>query len=315
MSISAISFSSAKKHKNNKNNIVRNNDKQVNVSVPKNYKIVIKPEEKKLVMTPQIQEDEFVPSEIEESEKAEKASKKDEKAQNKNNQEDKSEASVIEKAKKITRVVMAIIMTALSALGIKEGKDMLEYEPDICSATIGFNSEEHNLSDIANNYNIDEDVIRYSNGIYSDNDLSELDSLIIPTQYDYMSDIIDSKTQALYKSKPYSPEYYSLGKELDALNKKQEEQETIADMFSDGKTVYISLKTEEENPELSKKFEGNLVSDGYIEKLFDIKSGELHKYNTFLSKDNYQYVTLGTTVKVPVSSIDSDNINLYGYLK
>ncbi len=317
--VSLISFSGAKKQK--KNNIVRNNDEQVKVSVPQNYKIVINPNKEKLVMTPQIQEDEFVSSETNESSETEKTSTKNKKIkEQKNTQNEKetaksSEKSVIEKAKKITRIVMAIIMTALSALGLKEGKDMLDYEPEVSSAVVDFDSKENDISDIANTYNIDEHVIRYSNGIYSDEDLSEVNSLKIPTQYDYMSDVIDEKTQKLYKAEPYSSEYYNISKELDALIKKQKEQEAIADVYSDGETVYISLKEENENPDLAKKFEGNFVPVDYIEKLFDIKDGELHKYNTFVSARNNQWICLGTTIKIPVTSIDTDNIDLSDYLK
>ena len=319
MNLTNISFSSAKKH--NKNNIVRSNEEQVKVSVPKNYKIVINPDKEKLVMTPQLQEDEFVSSEVSKSKKVKKSSQdndeiKTEKNTKKKKETEKSdENSAIEKAKKITRIVMTVIMTALSALGLKEGKDMLEYEPEVSSAVVDYDSKENNLSDIANAYNVDEDVIRYSNGIYSDEDLNDVETLTIPTQYDYLSDVIASKTQKLYKTKPYSPEYYNLSKEVNALDDKQKEQEKIADVYSDGETVYISLKSVEENPELAQKYENNLVPVDYLEKLFDIKDGELHKYNSFVTSKNTPCVDLGATIKVPVSSINTDNINLSDYIK
>ena len=313
MSITAISFSSANKHKKG-NTTIKSNDKNIKVSVPNNYEIVIKPEKQKLLMTPQC--DSFDSSEKVKAEKTGKNKKEKlptEQQKIKKNKND-NDQSTLEKVKKITRIVMTVIMSALSVLGIKEGKDILEYEPDVSSAVVDFDSKENSISDIAGAYNIDEDVIRYSNGIYSDNDLAEVDKLVIPMQYDYIDDEIDKKTQALFKAKPYSPEYYSIGRELDALAAKKEEQEQVADVFSDGKTVYISLKTEDESPELTKKFNGNLVSDDYIEKLFDIKEGELHKYNTFVSENNQQGVYLGTTIKVPLSSIRTDKINISGYM-
>ena len=323
MNISNISFSSAKKHKSN--NVIRNLDEQVKVSVPKNYKIVIKPDKEKLVMTPQPQEDEFVSNETEDkSTETEKSINTDnkikkEKAVKKQNKtkstDEKDDQSAIEKAKKITRIVVTVIMTALSALGLKEGRDLLEYQPEVSSAVVDYNSKENDIADIAKTYNVDEDVIRYSNGIYSDNDLSEVNQLTIPTRYDYLDDVIDDKTQELYRSKPYSEQYYSIGKELDALNAKNEKQEEIADTYCDGETVYISLKDEEDDPKLAQQYEDSLVPVDYIEKLFDIKDGELHKYNTFVSKNKNQYIQLGTTLKVPKSSIDTDNINLSDYLK
>jgi hypothetical protein len=325
MNISNVSFSSAKKIKNN--NIIKIDRNQVKVSIPSNYKIVIKPDKEKLVMKPEVQEDIFVPSQNDEAEnttKSEESQKlnkvKEDTEQTKEQKTSKqakgnNENSAIEKAKKITRIVVTVIMTALSALGLKEGKDILEYVPDVSSAVVNFDPENQNLSDVAETYNIDENVIKQTNGIYSDNDLSNAKSITIPIEYDYIDDAIDDKTQALYKAKPYSAEHDNLSKELNALKKKQKEQEELGDIYSDGETVYIFLNDEDDNPELAKKFKGNIVPVDYLEKLFDINDDELYKYNTIVGDDNTQGICLGSVIKVPVSAINKDNINLSGYLK
>ena len=220
--------------------------------------------------------------------------------------------------KTIAGITYSVILVGGSIFGTAHYKNNENYVPE--SVTAEYNSTEEGLKEVADAYNIDEEIIEYINNIDEYDDIKENNELIIPSKYEYLSDEANNILDKLYKSKDMDTnDIQKYGRIIDALNKKKEEQERISSMYTDGEYVYIALKDFSSEKELGEIYGGNSLTDDYISELYDIKDGELRKYNTygFSADKNVKGATVasGTILKVPKSSIDKENINLEKYME
>ncbi len=134
---------------------------------------------------------------------------------------------------------------------------------------------------------------------------------IIPTQpenYDYMEQAIENAQDPLEKA---------------ALISKQEKQDEIATSYRDGNFVYYVINPSDEGNE------SNSINAKQFKDLFDIKDGALKKYNhlnryytdTAPDPDGHRGIYTydfhvfeeGDMIKVPISAIETDDIDLEGY--
>lgn len=195
-------------------------------------------------------------------------------------------------------------------------------KPYFDSVTIPFESSETTLDEIANTFQVDIETLNKVNDIDIETNLSKLDELKIPVHYDYIQNEIESAKKELYSSDPDNKE--KINNRIDALNAKKQEQNDVAEIYKDGKFLYIHVKDLSDNPEMQQKYGYDSISAERLKKLFDIEDGALKRYNSGelhckwrLESDGNSYfdyrnatVPYGHTVIVPENSINTDNINL-----
>ena len=86
-----------------------------------------------------------------------------------------------------------------AALMIHCGVAMSDNKPEVVK--VPYNPQETSITEIAEQYGCDEDIIRAYNNIYYDSQLNEIEELKIPTEYDYLQPQIDEMVEKLFSSK------------------------------------------------------------------------------------------------------------------
>lgn len=195
------------------------------------------------------------------------------------------------------------------------------------NVTIPFDANKTSIAEISKTYNVNEDAITAYNNIEEINDISEMSEIKVPSEFDYIQDKIETNQNKLYLQNLSEEERNNTENEIEALLKKQEEQKQVASIYSDGEFVYLNINISDDVPEDIKekyKFGINIET---LKKLFDIEDGGIENNNELkvredaygkFGNDTYKDYTQnwfhnGDVVKVPVSSIKKDNINLNGY--
>lgn len=209
--------------------------------------------------------------------------------------------------KNITIPVTAVVASLLTALAITH-----PFENTPSTVQIPFDNTTDNITEIAEAYNIDEEIIERYNGIITEDDLAEKESLKIPSTYDYISEEIEKIQEKLYSDdlKPEKREEYE--EKILALQNKLEQQEKYAKTYTDGKNVFFLIQKD--------------VNVEEFKDIFDIKNGALKNHNdidfTYETDEfgdsmmNYTGATLqkGKLLHVPVSEIKTGNkIELDGF--
>jgi hypothetical protein len=193
--------------------------------------------------------------------------------------------------------------------------------------TIPFDSKNTSIAEISKTYNVDEDAITAYNNIQDNADVSEISEIKVPSSFDYLQNRIEEKQTELYSENLSEEDRKNTEKEIEALFKKQEEQNQIANVYSDGEFVYLNINISDDLPsDLKEKYKFGINIET-LKKLFDIADGGIENNNELnvrddaygkYGNDNYKDYTQnwfhnGDVVKVPVSSIQKDGINLNGY--
>lgn len=209
--------------------------------------------------------------------------------------------------KNIAIPVTAVVASLLTALTITH-----PFENTPSTVQIQFDNTTDNITEIAEVYNIDEEIIERYNGIITEDDLAEKESLKIPSAYDYISEEIEKIQEKLYSDdlKPEKREEYE--EKILALQNKLELQQQYAKTYTDGKDVFWIIKKD--------------VNVEEFKDIFDIKDGALKNHNdidfTYETDEfgdslmNYTGATLpkGKLLHVPVSAIKTGNkIELDGF--
>ena len=195
--------------------------------------------------------------------------------------------------------------------------------------TIPFNPEDMSITEMAQTYNTNEKAIIDFNNISEQNPPENLIELKMPEKFDYIQQEIEILQKKLHTCVLSQKERSLTEKTVNALIKKQQEQREVALTYSDGEFLYININIDENAPDdIKKKYEfgANIET---LKKLFDIKDGAIEENNQIeaiwidnddTGKTGYfdysrNWFHNGETIKVPVNSIKTDNINLSWYLK
>ncbi len=204
----------------------------------------------------------------------------------------------------------------------KENSQIYNYSPGsvrtiLLSTLLGslilYNSLPHDKAILLNNNKTTpSDTNRISASNVVKEDYSSVD-VITPSFYDYIGENIKNsdKTDIKY---------------IEALHKKQNEQKQVARAYTDGEYVYLHIDINMDNEAIKDKYEFGINIEA-LKSLFDIADGGIENNNEITVRDDaygkygdetYKDYTQnwfhnGDIIKVPVSSIQKDNINLSGY--
>ncbi len=173
--------------------------------------------------------------------------------------------------------------------------------------TIPYYSEEHTVSDIAELYDIDENILYLYNGDITD----KTEKISIPSPYDYLQEIIDVKRNQLFAMHTYETREAAEA-EIEELMDKHALQQEVATTYTDGKFVYLAINDLSSIPQYEE--DGINVED--FKDLFDIKDGAIQKYNSLDDCDwivdekgngvmdfTNSYLQSGTVIKVKPNAI------------
>lgn len=176
------------------------------------------------------------------------------------------------------------------------------------------------ITELAEIYDVDVEAIIDHNNIISDNDLLVRSELVIPSDFDYVQEKIETLKNKLYDEDLTVEERNEIQETIQLLEAKKEYQDSIATVYTDGKYVYFEIK------DASETFSGSINVEKF-KNVFDIKDGEMRRYNMDKIKGDWEkdtdfefddgyfdytgnYLTTGETYKVKVKSIESEEINL-----
>ena len=195
--------------------------------------------------------------------------------------------------------------------------------------TIPFNAKDMSITEIAQTYNINEKAIIEFNNISEKNPPENLIELKMPENYDYIQQKIEILQKKLYSYVLSHKERLETETTIIALKQKQQEQKYVSTAYSDGENIYIYVDIDKNAPEyIKEKYEFGINIET-LKKLYDIKDGAIEENNQteaiWIDNDDtgktgyFDYTRNwfhnGETVKVPISSIKTDKINLSGYMK
>lgn len=158
----------------------------------------------------------------------------------------------------------------LAALAVTQGAQVINQPSEVISIPVDNSTS---LTEVAQTYDSDIDAILNYNGIANEVDLSQLDSIKVPSSYDYLQDEIDKLQNELYHSNLSSEERAEIEDKIAQYKEKQQLQQSIANVYTDGKYVYYTIIDIPEDI----GFSGINVEK--FKDIFDIKDGALKKYN------------------------------------
>ncbi len=190
---------------------------------------------------------------------------------------------------------------------------------------IKFNPTETSITAIAEENNCDLNFLLNYNNINSNTDLNSISEIIVPSSYDYLQTEIQKIQKLLTNAKLKESKKEELKKTLSAIQSKQKEQNEVAKAYTDGEYIYLVINIKENNENEKYKFGINIET---LKKLFDIKDGAIKKNNELNTRletyENgkgsyidytYNWFHTGDIIKVPVSAIQTKDINLSNYLE
>lgn len=178
------------------------------------------------------------------------------------------------------------------------------------------------IIDIADIYGVDADIIQQYNHLDSDY-ITYSTELIIPTEYDYIGDEIESLKEDLYRKSTSQEERAEIEERIQALQNKQTIQQQIAQCYTDGEYIYFKITLPKDDTATSVQQEYKYgINVEEFKFLFDIKDSAIKDNNnisfTWDSDEyggfqNYSTETLrdGQVIKVPMNAIKTNNIQLY----
>lgn len=225
-----------------------------------------------------------------------------------------------QKRKPISTIIKSFAGGVAATILVNTAAGIANQTPD--KVTIPYNSSV-SITEIAETYDTDINAILDINHIDETTDLNEITELIIPSDYDYLTPKIESLQQQLFSQKLSDTQRTEIEQQIDQLIEKQEYQQNIATVYTDGKYVYFEIKDFDENtPEdIKDRFKYGINVETF-KNIFDIKDKALRKNNNisyFWTTDDpeyggycdYTYAMLhsGQTIKVPVNSIKTNDIN------
>ncbi len=196
------------------------------------------------------------------------------------------------------------------------------------SVTVPFDSQATSIEQLAEIYDTDIDLILEYNNITDETDLTDLTEIQIPSSYDYLDAEIEKLQDELYSSDLSAEERQNVEKQIKALIAKQELQHYVANVYSDGEYVYFSITAPSDDApeELQGKYKYGINVETFKD-LFDIEDKAIRRYNDIdytWSTDDPEYgyykdyttawLSKGDVIKVPVSAIQTDNINLEDFI-
>ena len=199
-------------------------------------------------------------------------------------------------------------------------------EPTKDVAKVPFDGTPYSLTEIAEQYGCDEDIIRQYNGIKNDEDLNSLPEILVPTKYNYIDDEIEKLQESLYSSKLSAEERNGIEDKISALKDKQAMQQQVAKAYTDGKYIYYIINLTDEN---GQPFQGGINVETFKD-LFDIKDGQIKRYNDLTSvwrkdtdfeedKGYFDYTGnifhTGDVIKVSDKGVDTKDIDLEGFIE
>ena len=167
--------------------------------------------------------------------------------------------------------------------------------------TVPYNPGVTDLQEISEVFDIDDRTL----SVNSDNS-----TLQIFTKYDYLENIIERQRKKLYLVAEDDVKGYKQFNYVNALIEKQEYQEQIAAMYTDGQYIYFDILPD--NVDAS-------ISVERFKRVFDIKDGALSEIpennityditiGEFYQGDNSN-LTSGITLKIPKNGIEKFNID------
>ena len=178
--------------------------------------------------------------------------------------------------------------------------------------------DEVSLEEIAERYNSTANIILDYNDADNIEEIKEKEEIKIPYSYDFIDKEIEELQEKLFSSKLDYEERLELEQKLSNLQAKKELQDSIAEVYSDGKYVYFNLiELKKDAPDSAKEvYENSTINVEKFKEIFDIKDGAIKKYNDISyhwdSDDegyggykNYTSARLvaGDTIKVPLRSV------------
>ncbi len=217
---------------------------------------------------------------------------------------------------------MALTLAAQGAYGMINQPNMpnMVYVP--------FDSQTTSIEQLAEIYDTDVDFILEYNNISDENDLNGLTEIQIPSGYDYLDTEINRLQDKLYSTDISEEERAGIEEQIQALIAKQELQHYVANVYSDGEYVYYSIiSPSEDAPEEFKDKYKHGINVETFKDLFDIEDKAIRRYNDIdysWDTDDPEYgyykdyttawLHKGDVIKVPVSAIQTDNINLDDFI-
>lgn len=190
---------------------------------------------------------------------------------------------------------------------------------------IQFNPNETSITEIAEENNCDLDFLLDYNNIGPNTDLSSISEVLVPSSFDYLQTEIERIEELLKDEKLKEAKREELEATLSAIQSKKNEQDNVAQVYTDGEFVYLSINIEENDENEKYKYGINVET---LKKLFDIKDGAIRENNAlevrWESYENgegsykdytYNWFHNGDIIKVPVSAIQTKDINLSNYLE
>ena len=158
----------------------------------------------------------------------------------------------------------------LAALAVTQGAQVINQPSDVISIPVDSSTS---LTEIAQNYDSDIDAILSYNDLAEEADISELDSIKVPSSYDYLQNEIDKLQDKLYHSNLSPEERAEIEDKIAEYKEKQQLQQSIANVYTDGKYVYYTIIDIPEDIGYSS------INVEKFKDIFDIKDGALKKYN------------------------------------
>lgn len=178
----------------------------------------------------------------------------------------------------------------------------------------------YGIVELAERYNCDLDAIYAFNGLTPYSDMSQVESIKIPTMYSNVQDEIDSLQEQLFNKKLTAEERSILESRISQLQDKKVLQDAIATVYTDGKCVYYHMNEFDENtPQWIREKYPRGVNVEEFKLIFDIKDkaiknnnkigyswGYNSEYGGYMDFTHNMLVS-GTDIKVPVSAVRTGN--------
>ncbi len=213
-----------------------------------------------------------------------------------------------------TMIALAVAGSVLLPVKIMTDKDVIE----VPVRYYGDDSE-YFLSQVADEYDFDLDLIKDYNGIKDSDDLADMKKILIPQKFDYLEEEKDELWDKLYTKNLSDEEREDAINKIHQYEDKQNAQQNVARVYTDGQFVYFKIN-------LGVDSEGRQIDAIYCEDfkdLFDIKDGAIRTYNKVDStwhpsddpdkpKGEFYYSDFfenGRTIKVRPKDIDRKNIS------
>lgn len=206
--------------------------------------------------------------------------------------------------------VKAFAAGILAAITIGKGMDMANTPAALVSIPVDPSTS---IVQIADLYGTSVEAILAYNDLTMDTDLSSVNSISVPTNYDYLQNEIDQLQAQLYDKHLSASKRDEITNEIEQCRNRQALQQSIATTYTDGKYIYFTII----DPPAGTG--NNSINIETFKNIFEIKEGALRSNNHLDStwrrdpdanpedKGYFDYtghrLTAGDTVKVRMDDI------------